>query len=123
MKLSTLVESAGRLVKVIGYCFSELPNELAAIELQFKNLNCSLRVIEETDEIQLSPSCDFTGLVNHGLEPILSKYCGYELLWVWEMKNNQGYTDGLKFEFKGHDVAIELIVVASSIKQFCVTQS
>ncbi len=120
MKLFELVDSAGRLLKVEGFSFPELPNEVSAIELTFEQVKCLIRVVEDTDEIEICSKIEINDLIKSNSVIFFSEFIGKELLWAWSLVNNQGYADGLKFQFQNSEVALELIVEASSIKQFAV---
>jgi len=122
MKLSNLVENSGKLMGVKSYSFSELPNEIAAIDLSFERCGCFIRVVEDTDEIAVSSTPDLVGLVESRMDVAISGYKGLELLWAWGLMNNQGYSDGLRLQFKNKDVAVEFVVEASSIKQYLVSK-
>jgi hypothetical protein len=120
MNLSKLVDSAGKLIKIKGFSFPELPDEIAAIELTFEQVQCFICVVEDTDEIKLNSKVDISEFIESDVLICFSEFLGRELLWAWSLTNNQGYNDGLKFQFQNSDVALELIVEASSIKQFTV---
>jgi hypothetical protein len=121
MQLSKLVNDAGKLEEAKAYCFPELPLEIAAIELNFQNLSCAIRVLENTDEIEITKCLDLCSLNESHVSLIFNKCVGHELIWCWSMENNQGYSDALKFEFQ-NKVAFELLVMASSIKQLIVKE-
>ena len=120
MNLSKLVDSAGNLIKIKGLSFPELPDEIAAIELIFEQVQCFICVVEDTDEIKLSNDVDVSKFIESNVLICFSEFLGKQLLWAWSLVNNQGYNDGLKFQFQNSDVALEFIVEASSIKQFTV---
>jgi hypothetical protein len=44
---------------------------------------------------------------------------GVELMWAWELKNHQGYCDGVRFDFsnidRGISVEVEMIIMASAL--------
>ncbi len=121
MKLSDLCNSAGNLLAAKTYSFPELLDEAAVIELVFQSLNCAILANEDTDEIEISSNYDLTAFVRTDIKPIFNEFYGHSLAWVWKLINQQGYRDGLKFEFKECSSAIELIVLASSIKFYKVT--
>lgn len=121
MKLSKIVNSFEKLVHAQSYSFRELKNEIAAIKLDFETFNCFVEVVEESDEIRLARHSRLGQLVATD-KPLGFHSCyGSRLCWGWIMTNNQGYSDGLRFEFENNQI-IELIVVASSIKQFSVSE-
>jgi hypothetical protein len=121
MELSKLVEEAGKLKEAKAYCFPELADEIAAIELSFQHLSCFISVLENTDEIELSTYVDLSALKESNAHLLFHTCVGHELVWCWSMVNNQGYSDALKFQFQ-NNVAFELLVMASSIKQLTVNE-
>lgn len=121
MKLSKIVNSCEKLVHAQSYSFRELENEIAAIKLEFETFNFFVEVIEESDEIRLAKQSNLCELVATD-KPLGFHSCyGLRLCWAWSMTNNQGYSDSLKFEFENNQV-IELVVMASSIMQFSVSE-
>jgi len=119
MELSKLVDEAGKLEEAKAYCFPELADEIAAIELSFQHLSCVIHVLENTDEIEISRHLDLNVLNESNVNLLFHTCIGHELVWCWCMVNNQGYSDALKFQFQ-NNVAFELVVMASSIKQLTV---
>lgn len=117
VKLSDLVESAGRLEDVSSYSHPDLPLDVVVIHLKFQAVTCNICVIDDTDEIELRVSTDLKTLVENTELTAFDRCIGDNLSWGWYLTNNQGYSDGLKFEFS-NKVTIELVVVASSIQQF-----
>ncbi len=77
-------------------------------------------VVEDTDEIKLNSKVDISEFIESDVLICFSEFLGRKLFWAWSLTNNQGYNDGLKFQFQNSDVALELIVEASPIKQFTV---
>ncbi|MEO2267606.1 DUF6334 family protein [Pseudoalteromonas sp. YIC-656] len=122
MELSKLVQHAGKLEDAKAYSFPELEGEIAAIKLRFQHLSCAVQLLESTDEISLSEHIDLKDLKESNASLIFHNCVGSELVWCWSMVNNQGYLDGLKFQFL-NDIAFELVAIASSIKQLKVTES
>ncbi|KMT63735.1 DUF6334 family protein [Catenovulum maritimum] len=121
MELSKLVEVAGNLRKVYTYSFAEIPNEIAAIELEFDDLSCSINVVEDFDEIAINIPPDTTGCIPSSQSTLFHKCKGGKILWCWKLINNQGYTDGLKFEFS-NGIKFEVVVVCSAINQYAVNE-
>lgn len=121
MEISKLVEEAGKLQEAKAYCFPELANEIAAIELKFQYLCCVISVFEDSDEIELAKYSDLSALNESNTKLIFHKCLGHELAWCWNMVNNQGYSDALKFQFQ-NNVAFELVVKASAIMQLTVNE-
>ncbi|WP_299947565.1 DUF6334 family protein [uncultured Microbulbifer sp.] len=121
MNLSDLVEGAGKLESVEPFSYPKITEDIQVIRLNFHSMNCDIYAIEETDEIRLQESMAVEGMVVNKRSTVFQVCVGSELLWAWDMTNNQGFSDALKFEFK-NGVSVELVVVASSIKQFYVKE-
>ncbi|WP_353374891.1 DUF6334 family protein [Microbulbifer sp. ANSA001] len=121
VKLSELVESAGILEEVSSYGPQELPGEITQILLRFEHSSCVFCVIDDTDEICLKSFEEGSLLAERTSPTVFHKCIGNKLTWAWEMRNNQGYSDALKFEFSS-GVSVELVVMASSIKQYLVSE-
>ncbi|GGE95465.1 DUF6334 family protein [Pseudoalteromonas gelatinilytica] len=121
MELSSIVNSCEKLIHAQSYSFKELPNEISAIKLDFETFSCFIRCIEDSDEIELSNTDKFDGLIATNYSLLLQNCFGSKLRWAWMLVNNQGYYDGLRFEFDNSQI-IELVVLASSIKQFSVNE-
>ncbi|EWH11392.1 hypothetical protein DS2_04435 [Catenovulum agarivorans DS-2] len=121
MELSSIVNSCEKLIHAQSYSFKELPNEIAAIKLDFETFSCSIRCIENSDELELSDTNKLDDLTATNYSLLLQSCCGSKLRWAWVLVNNQGYSDGLRFEFDNNQI-IELVVLASSIKQFSVNE-
>lgn len=66
-------------------------------------------------------------LVDVSATPPWSACIGLGARWLWELTNQQGYTDGLRFEFgeanKPFEVVVELIVLACEIEIFVAQMS
>jgi hypothetical protein len=121
VKLSNIVNSSEKLKYAQSYSFIELPNEIAAIKLEFETFSCFIGVIEDTDEIELSHTVKVADLISSDISLFFKKCYGLKLCWAWSMVNNQGYSDGLKFEFENKQI-VELVVCASSIVQYGVSE-
>lgn len=121
MKLSNIVNSSEKLKYAQSYSFNELPNEIAVIKLEFETFSFFVSVIEDTDEIELTHSIKLSDLTGSDISLFFHRCYGLRLCWAWSMVNNQGYTDGLKFEFENNQI-VELVVCASSIVQYGVNE-
>ncbi len=121
MDLSSIVNSCEQLKHAQSYSFKELPNEIAAIKLEFETFSCFIHISEGSDEISLDSSIEFGDLLASE-HPLLFQNCfGLKLCWGWSMVNNQGYSDSLKFEFENNKI-VELVVLSSSIIQYVVRE-
>ncbi len=121
MELSSIVNSCEKLKHAQSYSFKELPNEIAAIKLEFETFSCFIRVMEGSDEITLFSAIKPNDLIASENTLFFHKCYGLKLCWAWSMVNNQGYSDALKFEFENNQI-VELVVHASSIKQYGVSE-
>jgi hypothetical protein len=121
MEISELVDKAGRLEEAKAYSSLELAHDIAAIKLSFQYLSCVISVLEDSDEIVLAECADLSALNESDAKLIFHKCVGHKLVWCWSMVNNQGYSDALKFQFQ-NNVAVELVVIASAIKQLTVNE-
>jgi hypothetical protein len=92
-----------------------------AIELQFDTLTITISAVMEDDTISIIPTSIENGSYATSGPP-WSLSIGKPLQWAWLMTNQQGYTDGLRLEFKDPDdsasVVVELIVAASSLHAY-----
>ncbi|QPB83503.1 hypothetical protein CWC22_011090 [Pseudoalteromonas rubra] len=117
MELSKIVDSCEKLLCATSFSFKELPSEVAAIKLDFESFCCFISVLEDSDEIVVADSLCTGNLIESDSLLLFNECCSSELSWAWYMVNNQGYTDALRFEFKNGQI-VELVVAASTIKQF-----
>ena len=121
MGLSSIVNSCEKLKHAQSYSFKDLLNEIAVIKLEFETFSCFIRVKEDSDEIELVESINLSALKITNLPLYFHKCYGLKLCWAWSMVNNQGYSDSLKFEFE-NDKIVELVVYASSLSQYGVSE-
>ena len=121
MELSRVVDSCEILKSATPYSFTEFPSEVAVIKLEFESFCCYICLDEDSDEIMLNSESCIDSLVATDNFLIFNECTGSQLSWAWSMINNQGYSDSLKFAFKNGRV-FELVVIASSIKQFRVSE-
>ena len=117
VKLSSIVNSCEKLKHAQSYSFKELPNEIAVIKMEFETFSCFIRVIEDSDEIELLSSIKLNEVIETDNPLFFSKCYDLKLNWAWSMVNNQGYSDALKFEFENNKI-VELVVSGSSISQY-----
>ena len=121
VELSSIVNSCENLKHAHSYSFKDLPNEIAAIKIEFETFNCFIRVVEDSDEIELSSSIKLNELIETENALFFSNCYGLKLCWAWGMVNNQGYSDALTFEFENSKI-VELVVSGSSISQYGVIE-
>ena len=114
--LSDFVELSGKLISIKSFSFPELPNQLAYLNLQFEKTNYFIKIQENTDEIDIVETINLENMTTIATHPIWMQFIGKELLWAWLLINSQGYRDGIRFEFKGINTAVELVAISSSLK-------
>ena len=109
----------GYLSKVKYIYDRDIDNSPIAFLMYFDNLVAMVKAIEEDDTVELK-SIDIE-LVNKlntvdVSDNILWKDAiGSQLHWVWSLTNNQGYTDGIQFEWTNHYIKKTIIVQAIAI--------
>ncbi len=108
---------------------------IEAIEMQFESSVSTIYVESDFDTLQIKLSemeigSDCYIKIATSLEP-WKEAVGRSLAWIWLLNNQQGYEDGIRFEFSSKDedqteVIITLIGIATSIQiyssqksQFC----
>ena len=121
MELSSIVNSYEKLKHAQSYSFQELLHDIAAIKLKFETFSCFIRVIEDLDEIELTSNIILNNLIETDHSLFFHECYDLKLCWGWKMTNNQGYSDALRFEFE-NDHIVELVVIASSITQYSVSE-
>jgi Family of unknown function (DUF6334) len=120
-----LCSSSQQLLSVEGQFFlQDGPLSLVAIKLNFEKTSV-LAVAQDDDSISLKWNDRFVNMGDHqirllnGVSPWHTAV-SRPLLWAWIMFNQQGYFDGLRFEFAETAEApvsrIQLLVVGSEFK-------
>ena len=121
----------GKLECVIGHFLEEngITDFLISLEFVFENGRIFHEAVAETDEIAIKlvpPEDDCVPLPMTHLEPWKSA-SGRGALWAWELRNQQGYADGIQYSFANtvsdREVIVQLIVVASQVFIYDVTAS
>ena len=99
---------------------------ISGVELQFEKLTIAVSAVADDDTVSVSfvplPQSDICRPSTHQFwQPCIGK----GLQWAWSMTNQQGYTDGMRFEFHNPDesesVIVELIAMASGLHFFSVS--
>jgi hypothetical protein len=99
---------------------------IEAVEMQFEGAVATVYVESDFDTLRLELSGMKVGSdcyikVATLTEP-WDKVAGRSLSWIWLLTNQQGYEDGLRFEFSAKDnetsTIITLIGIASSIQMY-----
>jgi hypothetical protein len=124
--LCQIFEDGGRLVGVSHALFEGDPNFITSIALRFEALTAVFTAIADDDTLEVS----IGDLVVEPPEIVVSAErrepwpacLGYSICWAWQLKNQQGYPDGVRLEFSecgGASVAVvEMVVMASAIILF-----
>lgn len=99
---------------------------VTGVELRFGSLPATFRANKDDDTLvatigPLVATLD-ESLVDVSASSPWSACLGLKARWLWELTNQQGYTDGVRFEFgepdKPFQVVVELVVLASEIDIF-----
>lgn len=123
--LSRICGDAGALRAVHYVLFDDSPSLLVGVIFDFETLNATMLAESTYDEIliRLAPydlESDEKLLTVSGRSP-WNELCGLRIRWAWEMTNQQGYNDGLRFEFGDPETGekgetVEMLVAASAIQ-------
>ncbi|KZN35208.1 hypothetical protein N480_19380 [Pseudoalteromonas luteoviolacea S2607] len=118
MNLVDIVFDSGKLNKVVPYSSGE--RAFDGLLIGFDAISFFLKVEADTDEVVLLESIpvNFAPLVS---TLALDDCLGKRLMWAWSMMNQQGYLDGIKFEFD-NAAAFEVVVLASEFKLYRVSE-
>jgi Family of unknown function (DUF6334) len=120
----------GYLSRVESICDEDLGNLPIAFLMYFDKIVAMIRVIEDDDtvelksiDIELANKFDTIDVSDNSL---WKDAIGSQLHWVWSLTNNQGYTDGIQFEWTNHSlkksVMIQAIAIASCFRLYKVEQ-
>ncbi len=101
----------------------ELPKDISAVKTEFSESAVFIAVDENDDTLYVVPQLpddltDGQTVDVSACEP-WKNVIGKPVRWVWELKNNQGYSDGIQFEFaaniKDRAIIIQMMGIASRI--------
>lgn len=123
--LSRICGNAGALRAVHYVLFDGSPSFVVGVVFDFEAISAVMLADGTSDEILIR-------LAPYDLEPDeeliavsdkspWNEFCGLHVRWAWEMTNQQGYSDGLRFEFGDPEASekggtVEMLVAASSIR-------
>lgn len=119
-----IIERYESLKRVCYIILPELPNDISAVKVEFSESTVFIVVNEDDDTLHAVPQLPHP---LEGREHIdVSANCpwrnivGKPVRWVWDLINNQGYLDGMQFEFtsdtrKGKATIIQMMGMASRI--------
>ena len=118
------------LERVSSFSFIEIPEEIALLEFKFKKSFIYISIDENYDTLQVDhqiynketymPRRDISGSV------VWRDIIGKHIHWFWILTNNQGYNDGIQFQFRdeNHKIykTIQLMGLTSSIRIYEVNE-
>lgn len=124
--LGRLRADGGPLVGVAYSLFEGSPQFITAVGLRFEAAAAVFRAVAEDDTLAASfgPLEPEPGemRVEVGRSAPWSGCLGAGVCWGWELTNQQGYTDGVRLEFREPGgpsrAVVELVVVASAVQVF-----
>ena len=127
--LAKIYENSGRLLGVSQTLFEGDPQFVTAVCFRLESLSAIFRAVPDDDSLAVSlgtlvPETTET-LIDASQYAPWSACVGLSICWAWCLTNQQGYSDGVRFEFsergKESSKVIELIVAASAIQALVVT--
>lgn len=117
-EFSRACEDGGALVRAHLALFDGDRGYVTAVVLHFEALTLVLAAVPEDDTlaVRIGPFEPDDTIDASGEVP-WSACVGQTVSWAWQFTNQQGYTDGARFEFASGAV-VELIVIGSQIDVF-----
>ena len=121
--LHRIVYEGGHLIGVREALLWEDGGPVSALELSFDSLTATFSVDSEFDSINATLTTMPDGLaISPSTQAIWQSCLGKGLHWAWQLKNQQGYVDGVRLEFHnpGEEGTerVELIAMASGLEFF-----
>ena|SRR5687768_4950584 len=128
-QIGALYDKAEKLIGVRYSIFdagSDGKDWIEAVEIRFESAVATVYVESDYDTLRLELSemkvgSDCYIKVATSTEP-WDKVAGRSLSWIWLLTNQQGYEDGLRFEFSAKENEIPAIItmigIASSIQMY-----
>ena len=120
--MNELMSSGKKLDGVKAYYDPDLENDCVLLVLIFGRNLLSIKVLEDDSlKFDVSTTCKCNGLIEQELDFTFPwiKCIGKPMRWFWVMENNQGYLDGVQFEFATNvsDEAniVQLVGIASRL--------
>jgi len=122
--MKSMVDESGQLMAVECFYYIDLPTEIGFIKLAFEQNNYFVVATEEdslevTDNVASLFEADEFKRVDLSHRSPWQSAIGKPVRWIWTMVNQQGYLDGLQFEFANDitqkPVVLQLIAMASGI--------
>jgi Family of unknown function (DUF6334) len=127
-QIGTIYDKGEKLVSVRYSVFdAELDGAdwIEAVEMQFENIVFTVSVEPDFDTLrvelsEMNVNSDCYIKVATSVKP-WDGFIGKRLAWIWLLTNQQGYEDGLRFEFSSKENELKIVTligIASSIKLF-----
>lgn len=121
-----ITDTFGRLIDVyaIKYTYDDSPDMTAAIQFVFENGVVYNEALPETDEMSIRDGLlldDYSITEEVSSVSPWKELLGSKAIWVWQMKNQQGYSDGVQYSFyneKREERLIQMVVAASEVFVF-----
>lgn len=117
-------------ILLVQYNDSEDPYWTESVVLKFQNINYIINVNVDTDEVEIlfekdtqmfiqaqskTENISIIKISDHQ-NNLLFSLLGKTLTWVWTMTNNQGYFDGIQFQFDTKaSQTIQFMAIASRL--------
>lgn len=113
-----------KIKKLNAYFDKEIERDNIVIELIFEDGFFYISVDSDDDTLNFSysniygPDVFLKRDLSNGMP--CKKFVGSTIRWFWLMENNQGYLDGIQFEFydknSGETAVIQFLAIASRIE-------
>lgn len=111
-------------VYAVKYTFEDEPEMIAAVKFVFENGTVYNEALPEFDEISFRDHLildDYDTTEDVSAISPWNTIIGSKVLWIWEMRNQQGYYDGMQYSFRSDDNEVKIVqfmVFASTIKVY-----
>ncbi len=125
--IQTMANDSGLLREVEYFYDEDLPSDISAIKLIFQHHTYVVVVVKDDDSLELVEDPTAENWANPGLQSFTVSHQlpwrmakGRMVRWAWTLVNQQGYLDGLQFEFANHlsqsPLVVQLTAMASRIE-------
>jgi hypothetical protein len=111
-------------ITLVQYSDSQNISWTESVVLIFQGIHYIININADTDEVEIMLTQDQSQVnkdnvinISKNQDSALFNLLGSKLTWVWEMTNNQGYFDGVQFQFncKTNNI-IQFIAIASRLQ-------
>jgi hypothetical protein len=121
--LRKIFDEGGRLVTVENALFQGDKNFITAVCLKFEGLTAVFKAMPDDDTLEVTIGQFEVGgdeeIVSASANHPWADLIGGQVCWGWVLTNHQGYTDGVRLEFRDEPLQtlgiVEMIVAASMI--------